>query len=143
MSTPAAGPTPTVFDVARLFIRHPLRWLLPAAIVAAGASAYALLKPATWEASQALMVRAEAGNNPGGPGRFRDLSEMKTFQETVLEVAKNKSVLTAALQSVGPPEDAEALLQHRPAAAALAQADLLHMARRTPARRLRPGPAGG
>jgi uncharacterized protein involved in exopolysaccharide biosynthesis len=108
MSTPAAGPTPTVFDVARLFIRHPLRWLLPAAIVAAGASAYALLKPATWEASQALMVRAEAGNNPGGPGRFRDLSEMKTFQETVLEVAKNKSVLTAALQTVGPPEDAEA-----------------------------------
>ncbi|MGC3971743.1 MAG: hypothetical protein QM775_31695 [Pirellulales bacterium] len=105
MSQPAVATTPALLDVARLFIRYPLRWLVPAAIVAVGASAYALLKPATWEASQALMVRAEASNNAGGLGRFRDLTEMKTFQETLLEVAKNKAVLIAALTEAGPSAD--------------------------------------
>lgn len=103
--TTSIAPTPTIADVARLFIRHPLRWLLPAVVVATCASAFALLKPASWEAAQALMVRAEASGNAGGAGRFRDLTEMKTLQETLLEIAKNKSVLTAALQKVGAPAD--------------------------------------
>lgn len=94
---------PTLFDVGRLFVKYPLRWLGPAVLVAGAASAYALMKPPTWEASQAFIVRAEAGGNVAAPGRFRDLSEMKTFQETLLEIAKNRSVATAALKAVGPP----------------------------------------
>ena len=38
-------------DIARLFVRYPLRWLVPAVCVAVGAAGYALLKPATWEAT--------------------------------------------------------------------------------------------
>ena len=40
--TTSIAPTPTIADVARLFIRHPLRWLLPAVVVATCASAFAL-----------------------------------------------------------------------------------------------------
>ncbi len=118
--TTSIAPTPTIVDVARLFIRHPLRWLLPAVVVATCASAFALLKPASWEASQALMVRAEASGNAGGAGRFRDLTEMKTLQETLLEIAKNKSVLTAALQKVGAPADYDASKGAWPSAEAVA-----------------------
>ena len=119
MTTPIAS-TPTLADVAKLFLRHPLRWLLPAVVVAACASAFALLKPASWEASQALMVRAEASGNAGGAGRFRDLTEMKTLQETLLEIAKNKAVLTAALREVGPPADFDAAKGAWPSAEAVA-----------------------
>ena len=60
---------------------------------------------ATWEASQALMVRNEASNAEKSPGKFSYPEEMKTVQETILEVAKSRSVLAAALREVGPPAD--------------------------------------
>lgn len=101
------APVPILSDIVGLFIRHPLRWAVPAIVVAAAASLYAVTKPATWEAAVTMTVRAEAAGNQGGPGRFRDLSEMKTVQETVLELAKNRGVLEAALRKVGPPVDAE------------------------------------
>ena len=94
--------SPVLTDVVRLLVRHPLRWLVPALCVAVGGAFVAARKADVWEASLALIVRAEAGGNVGG-GRFRDLSEMKTLQETVLEVAKNRAVLAAALAVVGPP----------------------------------------
>ncbi|MCE9607381.1 MAG: hypothetical protein K8U03_21050 [Planctomycetia bacterium] len=98
-----SAPVPVLSDIVGLFIRHPLRWALPAVVVAAIASLYAVTKPATWEAALTLTVRAEATGNQGGAGRFRDLSEMKTVQETVLELAKNRAVLEAALRKVGLP----------------------------------------
>jgi uncharacterized protein involved in exopolysaccharide biosynthesis len=94
-----------VTDFLRLFVRYPLRWLLPAAVVAAGTIGYALVKPPTWQASLALLVRGEASGNLDGPGRFRHLAEMKTLEETLLEVGKSRESLAAALVTVGPPVD--------------------------------------
>ena len=79
------------------------QWLLPAAAIAVAVGIYALVRPATWEASQALMVRNEASNAEKSPGKFSYPEEMKTVQETILEVAKSRSVLRAALIEVGPP----------------------------------------
>jgi uncharacterized protein involved in exopolysaccharide biosynthesis len=89
--------------VLHLLRTHVRLWLLPAVVIAAAAAAYAIVHPATWEASQALMVRNEAANADRGPGKFNYPEEMKTVQETILEVAKSRSVLQAALRQVGPP----------------------------------------
>jgi uncharacterized protein involved in exopolysaccharide biosynthesis len=54
-----------------------------------------------WEAVQGLLVRNETSVSSGkSPGQFADLYEMRTFQETILEVAKSQQVLTAALEAV-------------------------------------------
>jgi polysaccharide biosynthesis transport protein len=95
------APSPT--HVLQLLRVHLKRWLLPAVIVAAAVAIYALVRPATWEASQALMVRNEASNAEKSPGKFSYPEEMKAVQETILEVAKSRSVLQAALREVGPP----------------------------------------
>jgi polysaccharide biosynthesis transport protein len=95
------APNPT--HLLHLLRAQPKRWLLPAAIIAAAVGIYALVRPATWEASQALMVRNEASNAEKSPGKFSYPEEMKTVQETILEVAKSRSVLRAALREVGPP----------------------------------------
>ena len=69
------------------------------------AALYAFLKPATWEATQALLVRDEAAGKADRPGRFSAVEEMKTAQETVLELIKSRTVLAGALNQVGPPAD--------------------------------------
>ena len=90
-------------EVARILVVHARRWLVPAAVVGLLAVVYAAARPATWEASQALIVRNEAVNNQGGPGKFGGTDEMKTVQETILELVKSRGVLSAALKEVGPP----------------------------------------
>src|SRR5690349_2244605 len=102
----ALSPSP-VGDLLRLALRHPLRWLAPAAVVGAAACVYAVVKRDSWEAAQSMMVRAEAGNGDAAVGRFRDLAEMKTLQETIQEVAKSRAVLAAALHVVGPDENSK------------------------------------
>ncbi len=64
-----------------------------------------LLRPDTWEATQALIIRNEAAGNSDAPGKFRHEDEMKTLLETVLELAKSRSVLAQTLEEVGPPAD--------------------------------------
>jgi uncharacterized protein involved in exopolysaccharide biosynthesis len=91
--------------VLHLLRAHVWLWLLPAVVIAAAAGAYAVLHTATWEASLALMVRNEAVNADRGPGKFAYPEEMKTVQETILELAKSRSVLEAALRQVGPPAE--------------------------------------
>ncbi len=92
-------------DIARTVAEHPA-WIagpvLAATLLAAG---YALIRPTTWEASQALVVRDEAGDRLTRPGRFTHTDEMKTSQETILELVKSRSVLSKALAEVGPPAD--------------------------------------
>ncbi len=81
-------------------------FVLPAVCVAVVAAVYALLKPDTWEASQALVIRNEAvtaGNNETSPGSFRQPEDMKTVQETILELVRSRTVLEAALRQVGSP----------------------------------------
>ncbi len=87
--------------VAQTLIHYRWRWIIPTVTIASIALVYAVFKSATWESSQALLVRDEA---IGGlrPGRFDDPDSMKSAQETVLEMAKSRSVVTAALRQVGP-----------------------------------------
>lgn len=79
------------------------RWIIPTLMIMAAATAYALLKPSEWDASQALTIRNEAANNEDGPGKFGHSEERRTAQETVLELAKSRAVLAAALETVGAP----------------------------------------
>ena len=84
---------------------HPWRWLGPAIVIGAVATLYAVVRPDTWAASQALIVRGEAVSSGEDPGWFDHAGQMKTLQETILEVARSRDVLRAALAEAGPPED--------------------------------------
>ncbi len=99
---------PTVLSprqLLQLLRKHIALWLLPTVVIAAVVGVYALLHKSTWEATQALIVRNEAFSATKEPGKFSYPEEMKTIQETILEVVKSRSVLTAALAEVGPPAD--------------------------------------
>jgi polysaccharide biosynthesis transport protein len=100
-TTPSTIASPRqVIDLLRVHVRL---WLLPAVLIAAGVGVYAILSDDAWEASQALIVRNEASNAEKSPGKFSYPEEMKTVQETILEVVKSRSVLEAALREIGPP----------------------------------------
>jgi uncharacterized protein involved in exopolysaccharide biosynthesis len=76
-------------------------WLATTAACGLLAAAYSLVMPRYWEAWQGLIVRQEtAGNLASRPGKFADLYEMKTLQETILEVAKSQPVILATLKAV-------------------------------------------
>ena len=104
---PATPTVPSPRQVLHLLRVHVWLWLVPAVLIAAGVGVYAVVHQATWEASQALIVRNEASNAEKTPGKFSYPEEMKTVQETILEVVKGRSVLEAALREVGPPADYE------------------------------------
>ncbi len=55
-----------------------------------------------WEAFQGMVVREEASVSTGTkqPGKFADLYEMRTFQETILEIAKSHQVVSSTIMSV-------------------------------------------
>jgi polysaccharide biosynthesis transport protein len=93
-------------DFVRLLRTHVRWWATPAVLFAVLAGAYSLLAPREWRATQALIVRPEAASvSEERLGRFADLSEMKTLQETILELAKSQSVVQATLREVGPPSN--------------------------------------
>ncbi|NLF06849.1 MAG: hypothetical protein GX594_02580 [Pirellulaceae bacterium] len=72
-------------------------------VIAVVVGVYAVAHESTWEASQALIVRNEAFSTEKTPGKFSHPEEMKTIQETILEIARGRGVLKAALIEVGPP----------------------------------------
>jgi uncharacterized protein involved in exopolysaccharide biosynthesis len=91
-------------DFVRLLRTHVRWWAVPAVVFAVLAGAYSLVAPREWRATQALIVRPEAASvSEERLGKFADLSEMKTLQETILELAKSQSVVQATLREVGPP----------------------------------------
>jgi uncharacterized protein involved in exopolysaccharide biosynthesis len=94
-------------QIVHLLHVHLALWLVPAVLVAAAVGIYAAVYEATWEASQALIVRNEATNAEKAPGKFSYPDEMKTVQETILEVVRSRSVLEAALREVGPSANCE------------------------------------
>jgi succinoglycan biosynthesis transport protein ExoP len=102
---PAPQPPVSPSQLVSVLWRYPARWLAPMLVLGVLATAYALLRPATWEASQALIVRNEASTGGDRPGKFYHSDEMRTVQETILELAKCRDVLAAALREVGPPAD--------------------------------------
>jgi uncharacterized protein involved in exopolysaccharide biosynthesis len=93
-------------DFIRLLRTHIRWWAVPAVVFAVLAGAYSLAAPREWRATQALIVRPEAASvSEERLGKFADLSEMKTLQETILELAKSQSVVQTTLREVGPPSN--------------------------------------
>jgi succinoglycan biosynthesis transport protein ExoP len=96
--------TPSPLEVFRLMKEHRARWVVPTVAFAAIALLYALFKSDTWEAAQALVVRNEAHGPTDRPGKFAQADEMKTLQETIVELTRSDSVLETALRTAGPKE---------------------------------------
>jgi uncharacterized protein involved in exopolysaccharide biosynthesis len=96
---------PSPREFLQLLIKRWKFWCLPAILVSMMGLTYALLRPNTWEAVQTLIIRNEAANNERGPGKFNQVEEMKTVQETILELARSRSVLESAMKQVGPSSD--------------------------------------
>ncbi len=94
----------TAAELLKLLKNHPFRWFIPVVACSLAAASYALVRPATWEASQALTVRDEAAAGER-PGKFHLVDDMKTVQETILELSKSHSVLAATLKQIGPPDN--------------------------------------
>ena len=89
-------------DYVRLLRTHIRWWAVPAVVCALIASAYTFVAPREWKATQALIIRPEVASiSEERLGKFSDLSEMKTSQETILELAKSQVVIHAALREVG------------------------------------------
>jgi len=86
--------------------KYPRRWAVPAAVVAVATLVFAVVRPATWQASQALIVRNEATGGREEPGSFDRAEQMKVVQDTILELAMSRGVLRGALVEVGPAADA-------------------------------------
>jgi uncharacterized protein involved in exopolysaccharide biosynthesis len=91
-------------DFVRLFRSHWRWWAIPAVVFAVAAGLYSFVAPRNWQAAQALVVRPEVARvSEERLGKFADLAEMKTTQETILELAKSQIVVQATLREVGPP----------------------------------------
>ena len=95
-------------ECIKLLVEHRRSWLLSTLVCAVLALAYALVMPRKWEASQALVVRREVNtSSTTRPGKFDDLFEMRTFQETILELAKSRQVIAATIKAVKGKETGE------------------------------------
>jgi uncharacterized protein involved in exopolysaccharide biosynthesis len=96
----------SLFDAIHLFRTHVRWWAVPAVVCAVLAAVYSLVAPRNWQATQALIIRPEAASvSDQRLGKFSDLSEMKTLQETILELAKSQGVILETLRQVGPPQN--------------------------------------
>ena len=94
-------------DVLNTIRQHWRLVITPVIVLTVAALGYALVRPDTWEASQALIVRDETGDNLTRPGKFAHPEDMKSTQETILELAKSRGVLDSALRIVGPGDQDE------------------------------------
>ena len=64
---------------------------------------FALTRQPTWKATQGLIVRDQTCQR-SNRGEFESLDAMKTAQDTILEIARNRTLVENALKAVGPPE---------------------------------------
>ena len=91
----------TPADILKKLIETRRVWGSIAVACTSVAFVYALFMSRYWEASQGLVVRQAAAEGAADrPGKFNDLYEMRTFQETLLEVAKSRHVLEATLRKI-------------------------------------------
>lgn len=98
---PSESVSLTPARLVQLFVRHRMLLVAPAIAGAVLAAFSTLVLPRDWKAEQGLLIRSEAaGYADQRLGKFTDLSEMKTVQETLLELARSNSVVTAVLQQV-------------------------------------------
>ena len=103
--TQQAPLTLNVSQIAKTLLKYRFRWIIPTVVIAVAALGYACIKKADYQASQALSVREEAVGSLYRQGRFDDVDAMKTAQETVLELAKSRAVVRAAMLQLGRPQD--------------------------------------
>lgn len=76
-------------------------WILPTVVCGSLALVYAIFMTRYWEAYQGMVVRDEATvNSAKQAGKFADLYEMRTFQETILELAKSQQVVATTMKNV-------------------------------------------
>ena len=90
----------------QLLVERRRTWLTPAIVCAVLSVIYALFMTRYWEAFQGMVVREEASVAAGSkqPGQFADLFEMRTFQETILELAKSHQVVSTTIKNVAQAE---------------------------------------
>ncbi|MEO8494769.1 MAG: hypothetical protein ABI614_06845 [Planctomycetota bacterium] len=93
----------TVMSLLKAFRTFVWLWVVPTVAMTAVATVYAIVKPTTWKASQALVIRDEA-RGMGRQGRFDSTESMRASQETIIEVAKSTAVVSATLKQLGPPK---------------------------------------
>jgi uncharacterized protein involved in exopolysaccharide biosynthesis len=97
----APFPSLTPHELVGLLWQKRKLLIIPTIVGGLLAAGYSLITPRYWEASQGLVVRQEtAGAKGPTPGKFADLYEMRTLQETILEVAKSKQVVVNTLKAV-------------------------------------------
>lgn len=97
------------------------RWMiiLPAIVLFAFSTVFAVLGPKRWRATQVFHLRDEMIGRQHRPGHFESLDDMKTAQETILEIARNPDVVRRVLQELNPAkpttnaaiEDAQSAIQ--------------------------------
>ncbi len=95
-------------EVVRILREHRRLWLAPTVALTLLAAVYSLIRSSSWDATQALMVRDETMGGSLRPGKFQQPDDMKTTQETILELARSRVVLKAALAEVGPLKESQA-----------------------------------
>lgn len=89
-------------QLIRALREHRRLWIAPTIVCAVVGVLCAIGMSRKWEATQAIIVRQEAaGSQQQKPGSFSSMEEMKRTQETILEIAKSRSVLLATLEEVG------------------------------------------
>jgi uncharacterized protein involved in exopolysaccharide biosynthesis len=87
----------------RLLWNYRYRWTVPLVVLTVLAAGYSQIRKPSWQASQALVVRNAATDDDGKAiGNFSAVEDMKTVQETILELTRSRGVLTAVLKEAGP-----------------------------------------
>jgi len=115
MNKPSTTPVLNPVEVLKVLGEHRKQWIVSTTICAMLALLAAIALPRVWQASQAMVVREEAAGVGEGSGKFRQPDDMKAVQETVLELAKSRTVLDAALRQVGADASSEAIADLRDA----------------------------
>jgi hypothetical protein len=90
-----------------LILFSPL-WIGSAILFGAAGIGYSMVSRDYWSASQPMVLRDETTGAADRLGRFASQTELKAAQETILEMARNLEVVTAALKAIGPPSGSPA-----------------------------------
>jgi polysaccharide biosynthesis transport protein len=69
---------------------------------------YSFTSPDSWTASQPMVLRDEANGAVDRLGRFVSQTELKSAQETTLEMARQHEVVRTAMKAIGPPGGGDA-----------------------------------
>lgn len=106
MSNPAV-PNPILVQVRSLTLTAQRYWgllLAPVLLLTAVAGVFTAIREPSWKATQGLIVRDQTSEH-SSTGRFESLDAMKTAQETILEIARQRVLIERVLRQIGPPAD--------------------------------------